>query len=273
MRGEVKEEEEEAEANIPDSGIPETGKSSSPLGSSSESMDLTTSTGYSDTERVKVIIVICNSCKFVWEWLDSGPLKIKAPRISIQGESVRVRLFHASGQGLPHRLFTNRGTNLLPLSALQVENAPTILCSLGNCVDLTFFLEGTGSRLQGDGTEISPSGKQKQGVAISKVFFLSVNREVICLHTIYWALIYSGVVPEVSFYKLCQARGWHGAPSSNWVGRQGVCSLHLQVRPPPPHSRSGGSSELWLNKCCSGVSNMSSKSRLPPRTTRQRIRA
>ena len=83
MRGEVKEEEEEAEANIPDSGIPETGKSSSSLGSSSESMDGTTSTGYSDTERVKVIIVICNSCKFVWEWLDSGPLKIKAPRISI----------------------------------------------------------------------------------------------------------------------------------------------------------------------------------------------
>ena len=67
MRGEVKEEEEEAEANIPDSGIPETGKSSSSLGSSSESMDGTTSTGYSDTERVKVRIVIFNSCIFVRE--------------------------------------------------------------------------------------------------------------------------------------------------------------------------------------------------------------
>ena len=63
MRGEVKEEEEEAEANIPDSGIPETGKSSSSLGSSSESMDGTTSTGYSDTERAKVRTVIFNSCK------------------------------------------------------------------------------------------------------------------------------------------------------------------------------------------------------------------
>ena len=59
--------------------------------------------------------------------VDSGPVRKDAPLISIQGESVRVRLFHASGQGLPHRLFTNRGTNLLPLSALQVENAPTIL--------------------------------------------------------------------------------------------------------------------------------------------------
>ena len=51
---------EEAEANIPDSGIPETGKSSSSLGSSSESMDGTTSTGYSDTERVKVRIIHIN---------------------------------------------------------------------------------------------------------------------------------------------------------------------------------------------------------------------
>ena len=62
MRGEVKEEEEEAEANIPDSGIPETGKSSSSRGSSSESMDGTTSTGYSDTDRVKVEIVHVNLC-------------------------------------------------------------------------------------------------------------------------------------------------------------------------------------------------------------------
>ena len=36
--------------------------------------------------------------------------------------------------------------------------------------NIDFFLEGTGSRLQGDGTEISPPGKQKQGLAISKVF-------------------------------------------------------------------------------------------------------
>ena len=60
-----------------------------------------------------------------------GHVKIRKPLISIQGESVRVRLFHASGQGLPHRLYTNRGTNLLPLSALQVENAPTLLGVIG----------------------------------------------------------------------------------------------------------------------------------------------
>ena len=65
--GEVKEEEAEVEANIPDSGIPETGKSSSSLGSSSESMDGTTSTGYSDTERVKVRIAVFNSCIFARE--------------------------------------------------------------------------------------------------------------------------------------------------------------------------------------------------------------
>jgi len=171
MRGEVKEEEEEAEANIPDSGIPETGKSSSSLGSSSESMDGTTSTGYSDTERVK-------------------------------GESVRVRLFHASGQGLPHRLFTNRGTNLLPVSALQ-ELAP--------------------------GYKVTALKYRRQG---------SKNK------------------------------GWRSASSARLEGGM----VH-----PPPTGWGGKEYVLFTSKFdhhhTQGVSNMSSKSRLPPRTTRQRIRA
>ena len=46
----------------------------------------------------------------------------------VQGELVKIRLFHESIQAgsLPHRLFTIPGTNLLPLSALQVAHVDPV---------------------------------------------------------------------------------------------------------------------------------------------------
>ena len=84
-------------------------KSSSSAGSSSESVE--SNTGCSDAVKDEVLSVLLEYC-----------ISIDVLLSLVQGELVKIRLFHESIQAgsLPHRLFTIPGTNLLPLSALQV---------------------------------------------------------------------------------------------------------------------------------------------------------
>ena len=91
-------------------------KSSSSAGSSSESVE--SNTGCSDAVKDEVLSVL----------LKYYCISIDVLLSLVQGELVKIRLFHESIQAgsLPHRLFTIPGTNLLPLSALQVAHVDPV---------------------------------------------------------------------------------------------------------------------------------------------------
>ena len=91
-------------------------KSSSSAGSSSESVE--SNTGCSDAVKDEVLSVL----------LEYYCISIDVLLSLVQGELVKIRLFHESIQAgcLPHRLFTIPGTNLLPLSALQVAQVDPV---------------------------------------------------------------------------------------------------------------------------------------------------